>query len=283
MGHDRGPDDPDRHGRHAGLSEPRRDERAADLAKVGDGPRQDEQLDGETDADGDHEQEHHRLDQSHPEPLQTKEQQHVRRGDQHAPEDRDAEEQVQGDRAPQHLRKVAGGDSDLAEQPVGIAGPARQPGAAGLGEVPPRHDPEPGGDDLKDHGHQAGQRHHPHQVVAELGAPLQVRRPVARVHVADADQQRGPGEGAILSPGARSRRRGPHRAAREPERRAATVGSELNIHAAGPGGPISLKRRPRPGCPSYRARPRNSPSRQSGLERVRPPGSGFAGPRVNSV
>ena len=69
-----------------------------------------------------------------------------------------------------------------------------------MGQVLARHDPQPGGNHLHEDGHQAGQADHPQQPVFELGAGLQVGAPVARVHVADADQNGRADEGAPLPP-----------------------------------------------------------------------------------
>ena len=67
----------------------------------------------------------------------------------------------------------------------------------------PGHHAQAGGDDLHEDGHQAGQPDHPQEPVLELSAALQVRPPVAGVHVADADQNRRPDEGPPLLPEAR--------------------------------------------------------------------------------
>ena len=58
-----------------------------------------------------------------------------------------------------------------------------------------RHHPQPSGQGLKQDRHQIGHQKHPDQRVAEPGTSLQIRRPVARVHVADAHQVGRPQEG----------------------------------------------------------------------------------------
>ena len=142
----------------------------------------------------------HGLDGPHPEPLQGQQQQHVQARDDDRPQQRNMEQQVEGDGAAQHLGQVAGADGHFAHQPVGPAGPAGIPVAAALGEVLAGHHAQPGGDDLHEDGHQAGQADHPQQPVLELRAALQVGAPVAGVHVADADQNRRPDERPPLLP-----------------------------------------------------------------------------------
>jgi hypothetical protein len=48
--------------------------------------------------------------------------------------------------------------------------------------------PSPGGDNLEEDRHQAGQADDPKQSVFELGASLEIGSPVPRIHVGDADQ-----------------------------------------------------------------------------------------------
>ena len=72
--------------------------------------------------------------------------------------------------------------------------PRRILGPAGLRQVVPRHHPQPRRQRLEQHGHQVRHQQDPDQRVAEPGPALQVGRPVARVHVADAHQVRRPQE-----------------------------------------------------------------------------------------
>ena len=135
-----------------------------------------------------------------PNRCKRQQQQHVQAGDDDRPQQRDVEQQVEGDRAPQHLRQVAGANGHLAHQPVGPASPVGIPVAAALGEILAGHHAQSGGDHLHEDGHQAGQPDHPQKPVLELRAALQVRSPVAGVHVADADQNRRPDESPPLLP-----------------------------------------------------------------------------------
>ena len=90
--------------------------------------------------------------------------------------------------------------ADFAQQPVGPARPRGIPVAAALRQVFAGHHAQPGGDDLHEDRHQAGEPDHPQQAVLELRAALQVGAPVAGVHVADADQDRRPDERPPLLP-----------------------------------------------------------------------------------
>ena len=58
-----------------------------------------------------------------------------------------------------------------------------------------RNHPQPCGKGLEENRHQIGHQKHPDQRVAEPGTSLQIRRPVARVHVADTHQVGRPQEG----------------------------------------------------------------------------------------
>ncbi len=113
---------------------------------------------------------------------------------------RDVEEQVQRDRAAEHFGKIAGGDREFAEQPVGPARPRGIPFAAALREVFAGDDAEPRGDDLHEDGHEAGEADDPEEVVLELRSGLQVGAPVAGIHVADTDEDGWADEGAPLLP-----------------------------------------------------------------------------------
>ena len=72
--------------------------------------------------------------------------------------------------------------------------------AAGLREVLAGHHAELHAQRLQEHRHQVRQQDHPDEGVAELGAAGEVGRPVAGVHVADADQVAGAGEGEEAAP-----------------------------------------------------------------------------------
>ncbi len=64
------------------------------------------------------------------------------------------------------------------------------------------------GEVLEQDGHQIGQEDDGKEGVAELRAAREVGRPVARVHVADGDDEAGPGEGAQLAPAGAARGHG---------------------------------------------------------------------------
>ena len=79
--------------------------------------------------------------------------------------------------------------------------------------------PEPGRDHLEEDRHETGQAHHPQQPVLELRPARQVRAPVARVHVADADQDRRPCKRPPTAPEPGVLARHLHRAVHVRERR----------------------------------------------------------------
>ena len=174
----------------------------AHLQKAGLGLRDDENFDEVAEGDGRDQHQHDGLDVPHAVSLQGEQEQHVAGGDDHGPEEGDVVvgEQVDGDGAAEDFGQVAGADRQFAKQPVGPAGPVGIPVAAALGEILAGDDAEPGGDDLEEDGHQAGEGDDPEQVVFELSAALEVGAPVAGVHVADADQQGGADVGAPLFP-----------------------------------------------------------------------------------
>src|ERR1700739_1383564 len=110
------------------------------------------------------------------------------------------EHQVEGYGTPKHLRQVASTNCHFAHEPVGPTSPVGIPVAAALGEILPRHHAQSGGNHLHEDGHQAGHSDHPQKPVLELSAALQVRPPVAGVHVTDADENRGPDVSPPLLP-----------------------------------------------------------------------------------
>ena len=160
--------------------------------------RQDEDLDEVAGADRDDEEQDDRLDRAHAVPLEREQEEDVQPGDDDRPEERNMEEQVERDRAPQDLREIARGDGDLAQEPVGPAGPSRVPVAARLCEILPGDHPQARRERLHEDGHEAGESDDPEEAVLVLRSRLEIRPPVAGVHVADADENRGPHEGPPL-------------------------------------------------------------------------------------
>src|ERR1700688_143173 len=65
--------------------------------------------------------------------------------------------------------------------------------AASLGEIAPRRNSELGGKRLKKNSHEARNHHSAEQRIAVPRAAAQVRRPVARIHVAHGCEVAGPG------------------------------------------------------------------------------------------
>ena len=152
-------------------------------------------LDQETAANGGHKQEDHGLHLPHTPALQVQKRERVEGRDQTAPEHGQTEQELQGDDGSQNLRQVACRDGHLGKDPEHQVEPGRILRPAGLGQVVTRHNPQPRGQRLEEDRHQVGHQEDPDQRIAEPGAPLQVRRPVARVHVAHAHQVRRPKKG----------------------------------------------------------------------------------------
>ncbi len=174
-----------------------RQEAARDPRDVG--PRL-EDLEEEAHARGGDEGDDERLEEPEALVLQEQDDEHVERRDRDAEREGDAEEEIERDRGPDHLGEVAGGDGQLAEDPERERDGLRVVVAARLGEVAAGDDAELGGEPLEEHRHQVGDENDAEQRVPERGAAGQVRRPVARVHVADGHQVARPGEREQLAP-----------------------------------------------------------------------------------
>ena len=117
--------------------------------------------------------------------LQVKDGQNVERRQAHSPGEGKPEKQVEGDGGADDLRQVASGNRDFAEDPKPYRCAPRIVGSARLGEVPLRHNAEPHGERLQEQRHQVRQHQDGDQTVGEARASRNVRRPVARVHVAN--------------------------------------------------------------------------------------------------
>ena len=126
--------------------------------------------------------------------------QRVGGGQEHAREQRDMEQQVQSDGGAQHFGQIAGGDRDLAQHPQRVGDRARVSFAAGLRQVALADDPQARAQSLQQNRHQVRKHQHPQKLIAEARAAFQIGGPVARIHVADADQVGWPGEGKHAPP-----------------------------------------------------------------------------------
>src|SRR5207249_8338409 len=104
------------------------------------------------------------------------------------------EEQVEGNGTSEYFRQITSTNCEFAQQPVGPASPPGVPVAAALGQILSRHYSQAGGNYLHEDSHQAGHSDHPQKSILEPSTALQVRPPVARVHVADTDENRWPDE-----------------------------------------------------------------------------------------
>jgi len=83
---------------------------------------------------------------------------------------------------------------EIRQHPLGAGRALAVAFAAQLRQVLAGGDAQPRAQALHHHARQAGQQHHKQQVVAVARAGLDRRGPVARVHVADGNQQAGAGK-----------------------------------------------------------------------------------------
>jgi hypothetical protein len=179
--------------------------------------------------------------------MQREEEQDVESRDNDRPEEGDMEQQVERDRAPQDFCQVARADGCFAHQPVGPAGPARVPVATALSKVFPCHHTQPGGNDLHEDRHQAGNADDPQKIVFEPGAPEQVGPPVTRIHITNADKHRRTDERPPLPPEA-GFKGGHANAAVHPFKRQVSCGRRFGSDGSGEvpplreAGPVSFSR-----------------------------------------
>ncbi len=165
-----------------------------------------EELRDEAEGDDAEEDKNDLLDAAHALALRREQQEGVEGGEHDAEHERDAEEQVDADGGAEHLGEVGGDDGELGHDPEQECGRARVLLAAQLGEVRSRDYAHARGEDLQQKCDRVGQHQHPEQLVAEARPALDVGGPVARVQVADGNEEGGaemrehaaPGEGAAL-------------------------------------------------------------------------------------
>src|SRR5258708_666349 len=157
-------------------------------------------LDEVTQGDGRNEKQDHGFDGTHAKTLQAQKQQYVQRRYDDSPKRREVGHEVEREGGGQDLGQIAGADGDFTHQPVGPASPRGIPIAAALRKILAGDDAQTGGNDLHEDGHKAGQSHDPQEPILELSAALEVSAPVAGVHVAYADENRGADKGAPLLP-----------------------------------------------------------------------------------
>ena len=190
-------EDAERHQQRRGIRNRRRHRPQSHRAPVGLGEK-----DRVDEAQGDRrdQRHHHRLDLAEAEVDEQQQQQHVEPGDKHAPHQRQPKQQVERHRRADHLGQIAGDDRDLAQQPQRHRDGPRIIVAARLREVAPRHDAEPSAQDLQEDRHQVRREDDPQQTVAELAPTSEIGPPIARVHIADRDQEPRPGKAQPLPP-----------------------------------------------------------------------------------
>src|SRR5438477_6834028 len=98
---------------------------------------------------------------------------------------------MESDGAAKYFCQIACPNCQLAHEPIRPTGPGGIPVAAALREIFSSHYPQSGGDHLHENGHDAGQTDDPQQTVFELSTALQIRPPVAWIHIANAHENRG--------------------------------------------------------------------------------------------
>jgi hypothetical protein len=175
----------------------RRDEAAQDVADVG---AREEQLEGEARADGRDEGDDERLEDAHALVLQIEQEEDVERGDGDADGSEMPKRRLSAIAEPITSARIAGRDRDLAEQPEHPDDGRAVVIATGLGEIASRHDAELGGQSLKQDRHEVRDQDDAEQRVSEARSAGEVRRPVARIHVADGDEVARAREGENLPP-----------------------------------------------------------------------------------
>ena len=110
------------------------------------------------------------------------------------------EQKIQRDGGAEHFGQVAGHDGDFAKKPEREVDGSGVGFAASLGEIASGDDSEARAQSLEQDRHGVRHDQHPKQPVAELRAAQEVGRPVAGVHVTDADDVGGAGEGEHAPP-----------------------------------------------------------------------------------
>ena len=127
--------------------------------------------------------------------LQPQHQQGVQGSYRHARQQRNVEQEIEGNGSPQNFGKIARDDGDFAEEPKRSAHAAGIRLPACLRQVAPGNDPEPGAQGLQQDRHRVRHDEDPKQAVAEIGSAVQIRGPVARVHVSHGNQVSRAGKG----------------------------------------------------------------------------------------
>ena len=152
--------------------------------------RENEDLDGITDADGGNENRHNRFDHPHTQSLQSKQEQYIARCDDDRPGYGNVEQEVKGNGTPQRFSQICRTHCNFHRDPIWPAGPLWEIISTALCQVLAGGHTEAGGDHLKDDSHKTRQAYHPEQTILELCSSCEIRSPVPGIHVTDADQHR---------------------------------------------------------------------------------------------
>ena len=127
--------------------------------------------------------------------METQQQKGIHGGESTSPQQRQAEQQIKADDGAEDLRQIGSRDGELRQQPKEYVERVRIFPSAPLGKIQTGDNAQSGAEVLQNHGHDIGHEQHPDQHIAETGATLDVRGPVARVHVAHTDEVGWPHEG----------------------------------------------------------------------------------------
>ena len=180
-------DDADRQRQRGGVGQDRRRHAADGRAPV---DRRDHQLDEVAKADGRDEGADDELDRPEAPALDMQDGERQERDDAHADHHRNMQEQRKSDRSADEFGEIGRHRGEFADAPERVDDRLRQPVAAHLREVPPRHDAELGRQRLKQHRDDIGEQHDPQERVAVSGAGLDVGGEIAGVHVGDRGDHR---------------------------------------------------------------------------------------------
>ncbi len=166
----------------------------------GEGGAGEEDFEGEAATDGDDEDEDEAFDEADAVAGEPKDEEGIEAGNEDTVEEGDVEEEIEGDGGAEDFGEVAGGDGEFAEDPERVIDERGIGFAAGLGEVASANEAEACAEGLQQQGHEVGHDEDPKQLVTKACAAFEVSSPVAGVHVADADEISGAGEGKKPTP-----------------------------------------------------------------------------------
>lgn len=204
--HDGRPDDPHGEQRRVGVRDEHRLRHEAREHVLG-GRAHDRELRDEAHEDDDDEHADGRLDERAAPAREREQDEHVGRRDPHARRDGQVKEKLQCNCRANDLGNVRRGDGDLRGHPQQQRDGPREALARGAREVAPRHDAHARGEHLKKHRRERGGCNYAQVRVSELASSSDTRSPVARINVANRDEEGGAHKGAEAARWREGRRR----------------------------------------------------------------------------